>query len=431
MRRVVGWDHEQLSRRGNVRGRDPRGKVSDMAEDSAAPVGRRLREIRTWRGLSQKAVAELAGFSAGYVSLIESGGRPVDRRSTLEALAGALRVAPSELAGVAPGSDGDAGHTDAAPAVAALRLALAEAEMGESVDVPLRPWSEVARDLDQLNEMRPRADYSALGERLPELILDLHAHLPGRHRSAALAGLVDCYSAAQALAKNLGVPDLAQVASRHVRDVTTALSGPQWAGLAAWSRAQAISSTARDRSWAVAVRGAEDIAGELDEPNVAEVYGSLHLTAALAAITLGRADAAAAHVAEAAEIAARPDLPGDFGHLSFGSGNVNVWCTMLAVEAGEGGKAVEIARAVDPTTLPVSPTRRAAWWIDIGRGMAMERRTRADAVEAFRTAEELAPQRVRANVFAREVVGDLLRRSRRDAGGRELRGMAYRMGLAG
>ncbi|MGH3613530.1 MAG: helix-turn-helix domain-containing protein [Pseudonocardia sp.] len=399
-----------------------------MAEDAPPLVGRRLREIRVWRGLSLRAAAELSGLSASYLSRIERGERPVERRSTLEALAAALRVAPSELTGSTIRATED---PESGPAVAALRLTLADAEMGEPVEIDARPWPEVASALDAVNAIRPRADYAALGERLPALILELHAHLPGQNRRPALAGLVDCYSAAQALAKNLGVPDLAQVASRHVRDAAAALSGPEWAGLAAWSRAQAISSTARDRSFAVAVRGAEEVAGDLDRPEVADVYGSLHLTAALAAITLGRTDTAADHLAEAGEVAARPGVGTGFGNLWFSAGNVDIWRTMLAVEQGKGGRAVEIARAVDPATLPSSPSRRAAWWIDIGRGLAMERGTRDEAVGAFLTAEQLAPQRFRGNVFAREVVTDLLARARRDAGDRELRGMAYRMGVAG
>ena len=51
-------------------------------------------------------------------------------------------------------------------------------------------------------------------------------------------------------------------------------------------------------------------------------------------------------------------------------------------------------------------------------------------VQALQRAERLAPQRIRTNPFVRAVVTDLLRRARRDAGGRELRSMAYRMGLA-
>ena len=61
-------------------------------------IGRRVKEIRTWRGLSLRTVAGLAGISAGHLSHIEHGTRRVDKRSTLEALAAALNVAPSELA---------------------------------------------------------------------------------------------------------------------------------------------------------------------------------------------------------------------------------------------------------------------------------------------------------------------------------------------
>ena len=31
-------------------------------------IGRRIREIRVWRGMTQRAVAELAGISEGYLS---------------------------------------------------------------------------------------------------------------------------------------------------------------------------------------------------------------------------------------------------------------------------------------------------------------------------------------------------------------------------
>ena len=58
-------------------------------------IGRRLREIRTWRDLSQKELADHAGISRSYLSMIEAGQRPVERRATIEALASA-RV-PDEI----------------------------------------------------------------------------------------------------------------------------------------------------------------------------------------------------------------------------------------------------------------------------------------------------------------------------------------------
>ncbi|MGH3832623.1 MAG: hypothetical protein ACRDRS_19655 [Pseudonocardiaceae bacterium] len=45
-------------------------------------------------------------------------------------------------------------------------------------------------------------------------------------------------------------------------------------------------------------------------------------------------------------------------------------------------------------------------------------------------AEQLAAQRIHHDVFIRETVADLLRQARRDAGGRELRNLAWCMGVA-
>ncbi|MGH3989101.1 MAG: helix-turn-helix domain-containing protein, partial [Pseudonocardiaceae bacterium] len=71
----------------------------DNADADARTIGRRLREIRVWRDKSLRVAAELAGISESYLSRIERGERTLDRRSLLEALATALRVAPSDITG--------------------------------------------------------------------------------------------------------------------------------------------------------------------------------------------------------------------------------------------------------------------------------------------------------------------------------------------
>ncbi|MGH3754727.1 MAG: hypothetical protein ACRDRP_18925 [Pseudonocardiaceae bacterium] len=45
-------------------------------------------------------------------------------------------------------------------------------------------------------------------------------------------------------------------------------------------------------------------------------------------------------------------------------------------------------------------------------------------------AEQLAPQMIHKDLLVREAVSGLLRQARREAGGRELRGLAWRMGIA-
>jgi transcriptional regulator with XRE-family HTH domain len=403
-----------------------------MAEGTAH-IGRRLREIRLWRGQSLKAVANLAGLSEGYLSKIERGLKPVERRTTLEALAAALRVAPSELTGsplLVEGMNVDQS------AVVSLRAALGEFDLDDDGDRAPAPWVQVRAGVDRVNELRPKAEYTAMALMLPDLLRDLYASLDGPHRREALQGLADCYLSSLSACKNLGYSDLAIACALRIRDVSHQLAGPEWTGLAAYARAQAIGSGARDRVGALAVKAADDITGDLDQPQVAEVYGMLHLVAALAATTTGRLDTARDHVAEAAEVAARPGVgshgsDAGFMHMWFGPGNVGLWQTMLAVESGEGGRAVEIARGLDPESIPAASSRQGMWWIDVGRGLAMERGTRDEAVRAFRRAEDIAPQLTRANPWVRETVTGLLSRAQRDAGGRELRGLAYRVGIAG
>lgn len=74
-------------------------------------------------------------------------------------------------------------------------------------------------------------------------------------------------------------------------------------------------------------------------------------------------------------------------------------------------------------------SRRADFFADVGRGLAREPKTRAEAVRLLRQAEEAAPQRVRNSAAVRETVAYLLNRARVESGGRELCGMAARMGV--
>ncbi|MET0135626.1 MAG: helix-turn-helix transcriptional regulator, partial [Kibdelosporangium sp.] len=60
-------------------------------------IGRRVREIRLWRGMNLAAVAGLAGLSTSFLSMVERGQRPITKRVHLERLADALRVSPADL----------------------------------------------------------------------------------------------------------------------------------------------------------------------------------------------------------------------------------------------------------------------------------------------------------------------------------------------
>jgi hypothetical protein len=74
-------------------------------------------------------------------------------------------------------------------------------------------------------------------------------------------------------------------------------------------------------------------------------------------------------------------------------------------------------------------SRQAAYWADYGRALARMRGRHDDAVMALRRAELISPHRIQRGPVVREVLAELLTRSRQNAVGRELWGTAYRAGL--
>jgi transcriptional regulator with XRE-family HTH domain len=60
-------------------------------------MGRRLRELRKRRRMTQVVLADFAGMSPSMLSMIETGARPLNRYADVLALASALRVPPSDI----------------------------------------------------------------------------------------------------------------------------------------------------------------------------------------------------------------------------------------------------------------------------------------------------------------------------------------------
>jgi len=100
----------------------------------------------------------------------------------------------------------------------------------------------------------------------------------------------------------------------------------------------------------------------------------------------------------------------------------------LGVEMGHGGRVTEIADGLRIDG--ITRSRQGAFWIDYGRALLTERRTREEGIRALHRAADLTPQQLRANVLAREAVTGLRAAERRAAGGRELRALTLRMGIA-
>lgn len=397
--------------------------------DTGSDIGRRARQIRKAKGKSLAVIAGRAGISVGHLSNLEAGRRSAERRSLLEAWAAALEVAPSDLL-ADPFPKVDPIELEARAGIDAISMVLAHNRLGHPYQERTRPWPQVQAGLRRfLNELVPQCDYLAQAGLLPELLEDLyatHATDPA-HRQDALVGLMYCLQHGAALLKNLGAHGMPHMAAMHMRYVADELDDPAWIGAAEWRVAQS-SAGDRARMLTVSTRAIEQLEGHSDA-RALQASGMNHLNAALACAALERSDDALAHLSEARDlVSATETVRDDFVDMHFNVTNWGVWRVAIGVELGEGPRVAEHAADVDISTLAAAE-RQGMFYADLARGLAQDRTKRDRAVAALRSAEKIAPQRVRTNPYVRDTLLSLIYQAKQDAVGRELRGMAYRAGL--
>jgi transcriptional regulator with XRE-family HTH domain len=400
--------------------------------DDAKAFGLRLLELRGWRDLTLREAAGLAGLSFSFWGQVERGEKVVNSRKTLEAMAGALRIHPNELT-EHPWATREKADTEANAGLKALASALERYQLGADPDIPVRPWPQLAEDLQRLiTTMVRTADYAAQNELAPVVIGELHgAYLRLPHqRPVVLVGLMRAYSSAAVTTVGLGALGLPSLAARAAQQCAEALEDPVWLGYAAYLRGFATGRLNPAAAYQRSVAAAESLTSQLDSDDALQACGMLHLSAAQAVGVQGDHATAAIHLQEASVLAARMGTEvGTWAHLWFGPTNVGVWKTHITLDRREYGQALDAAKAVHPELFP-SNNQQAGFWAEVGRALAAEKKTREKAVRVLVHAEQLAPQRIHADLFVREVVSGLLRQALSQAGRRELRALAWRMGLA-
>lgn len=401
----------------------------DMAEGarSRTHLGDRVRHYRLLRGLSLRVCADLAGISAGWLSRVERGERSLERRSHIEALAGALQVSASELLGQ-PYQTSDRDHSAAHAELEGVRRVLIGTDLGASDE--LETW----RPLDELERMAADArvalcrfgDVTTAAAGLTGMLGELHAHVAHGNRDRALRTLAFAGVTASTVVGWLGSPELSWMAAGRAREAARALGDPTMIGLAEWRAVGAA------RPYSIALSRVEAAAAELEDDvgqdaERMQVLGMLHLHASMDCAVVGRPDASREHFTAATELVDRATGAPDPFELYFGPENLAVWRLSIAVELGESGQAREVARGLPAGSIG-SRMRRATYYQDLGRALAVDGRWR-EAADALLTAERLSPAEIRVNALARGLAMDLLPRLPRTAGGIEVRALALRMGI--
>ncbi|WP_280242719.1 helix-turn-helix domain-containing protein [Nocardia abscessus] len=391
-------------------------------------IGRQIQSIRLRRGLTQQVLADRVGISRSKLAKYEAGTNPLDSRKLLYALAGALEVSIADLTGHAEDR-----HLSAASLFhsAAPRIESALLSAGHVDDVhPPSPVDALSAAADRALALRMAGDLATLGKLLPDLLTDsfrLTETGTERDRNIAWSALSRASFATALASKGLGYTALAWIAAKVTGEAAN-MTGDMTA-LAASEFVASQVLLSMPGSLPAALHRVESAADSLQSdllatPEGAQLYGMLHLQAGLTTAALGRDPAD--HLAEARETAHRTGEGGDAFALDFGPANVAIWEMSIALESGNGGRAVQLATAVDPAAIGTAE-RRARFFIEAGRGHAMQGQY-DDALAALLRAETIAPQYVRSRVVVRELAGYMLRRARRELSSGELGRLAQRVG---
>ncbi|MGW2663087.1 helix-turn-helix domain-containing protein [Nocardia tengchongensis] len=394
-----------------------------MAEST---LGARVAELRRRRGLSQKELGAAIRRSESWVSQVERDVLPVERLSVLQRLADVLGVAVRDLrpeAAEPMAADRGDGHRPGSAVFEQLRLLLTghpalDQLFGDDTDRDL----ETSTAVEKLPELQQRVDQAwqlahesrlvEVGGSLLELIPDLEhaARANTPRRPEVLTQLSRAYQvAATAFTRQEEVDaawvaaDRALSAAEESGDALSVVAGT-YRMAQAFLRLQRLEQAEQAARVSVAALAAQ-AAAEHPQPEVLSLYGSLQLMLAVIAATDGNRTAARTGLAAARSAADRLGEGRNDFDTEFGPTGVAVHAVAVAVELGDAGEALDIARTVDASIL--SPERQARFLVDVARAHA-QRRQASEALEALLNAERLTPELVHTDHRAREVVRDLL-----------------------
>jgi transcriptional regulator with XRE-family HTH domain len=404
--------------------------------DDASAIGARARKIRCRRGLSLDVAAGLAGITKGYLSMLERGQRGFNRRGLIEDLADALGCSVVDLTGQ-PYVPPDRGTADALATVPGISLAINDCTLEDVPDLPARPVEQLVAAAAAANAHLDAARFSLAGRELGAVLAELHvAAVTGSTdtRRQALAALIEACLVGASVARHLGHADLAVQTARRGYDAARQLGDFTRAGLLTMHRALGLGWIgARHRVTAVLDDALAEITPDPSAADTgpAQAAGMLHLTAALNHARQNRGGDADDHLDAASELA-RHAGEGNVLLQHFGPVNVATWGVNIAVELGRGPTTAESMHADVPRLLDTfgSAVRGGALYFDLARAYAQAEGDRdREAIECLDAADRMAPQYVRPDPMARDLVLTLDRRARRRVW--ELDSLRNRFGVGG
>ena len=391
----------------------PTGKEVDPRDRA---FGKRVADLRKDRGLTQQQLAAmLNGRSSGWMSQVERGIQPVRRMDVLQEIAEALGVSTQALdpsapipAPPTPPAEMHSNDLDGA------RLAISgHPALGALLGTPPVETVDLNGLSDQVDEMwdlTHQGRFAEVSEMVTALVPQLEQAVrtvPEADRPRAYRLLAGAYQALAAAFARQGDSRASWVSAD--RAVTAAeLSGDVllvFAGV--YRMVHAFVRLGSKLEAEHAVRAAVDALGQRTDlgPEGLSVLGSLHLAKALVHARCGLRSEAREELDKARQVAEQLGEDRNDYHLEFGPTNVAIQTVSTAVELGDAGEAIDVALAVDASSL--SPERQGRLLMDMGRAYAQRRQTAA-AVDCLLRAEQLSPETVQNHTAVRAAVKELV-----------------------
>lgn len=352
------------------------------------------------------------------MSQVERGIRSVDRLSVILDMARVLQVEPEALAG-RPWQCAPNGST-IADGLADVRWVFARYEHLIGQEPPAAPaLPQLRRQVAETHRVYQAARYDDVIAMLPGLLTGIESlsrPANGTERRESLLSYVSAYVVAAKLVTKLGAADLAILAADRAAQVAVEADSPAARGMAGYQVACALlRADQTDNAEHVAVGLAESLEPHVrsDDPEVISLAGALWLIGAVVAARRTDRWEADTRLDRAQTLA---DLIGhDANHAwtAFGPTNVAIHRVTVVVELGDASDALRVAVNIDPTRLPKGlASRRAQVNLDLAWAQAQRKRD-AEATLHLLEAERVAPEVIKHNVIAQEVVREMLARGNR------------------
>ena len=377
-------------------------------------------------------MAGLAGITDDYLSQIERGLK-TPTIALLHRIARILGVPTSALLGE-PRLDSDELEP---PAISAIHGALL------AYGTPGTNTGPVA-----LNDLRQRVGdawvswqssptrYTTTGPVLPDLIHHVEQATrlfdgwdEAEERREAFRLAADLYFLLRTFCKRVGRLDLSLLVADRAARAAEAADDPLRMVAATWNLGHVLlADNQLDGAEDVTIRAAEELELHLADSDLRfhVMYGALQLVAAIAAVRKGNSWIARDRLREKARPVAERTGEGNVYWTAFGPTNVGLHEISLEMEAGEAAEALRLADRVDPSQSP-SIERRVTFLLELARCYDQRREDPAVLLHLL-SAEREAPEDLRFNVIARELVRGLVKRARPSYAA-EARGLATRIGL--